>query len=408
MLKKLRWRIIAVAMAAFFAVTVLIVALINVTNYYTVVRQADETLDSLLRFEAGRNEPAKESDAPAPEFPNQPDQEFRYMTRFFTVRTDADGRIQTPLMQYIASVDRKTAAAYAQRAQNRRQDRGFLDSYRYLKDTGENGTVIVFLNVSREQKFMGSLLTVSLLIAFSGMLLIFLLVFLLSKKAIKPFVQNLEQQKRFITDASHELKTPLTSIGTSLDIVTLEHGDDEWTDNIRTQTKRLSKIVGELVTLSRLDEANPLPNKETFSLSDAAWEIVESFQSHARTQEKSIAPEIAADVTLHGERTAIVELLSVLIDNAIRYSTPKAVVRFSLEKKGGRIHICVQNPCNYDTPPDCKRLFDRFYRPDESRSRESGGTGVGLSIAKAVAEAHGGKISASCPDGREMRIHVVL
>jgi len=240
------------------------------------------------------------------------------------------------------------------------------------------------------------------------LLLVFLLVLLFSGRAIRPIANNIRRQKQFITDASHELKTPLTSISASADVLSLEYGEDEWVDNIQKQTGRMTKLVSELVTLSRLDEDTPLPNKELFSLSNAAWEIVEVYQPQAKAHGKTFTADIQDGISLFGEKTAVQQMFSVLLDNAIRYSNPDGDIRFSIHKKRNKVRIEVFNTCRYDVPPDVSRLFDRFYRPDSSRSSETGGTGIGLAIAKAVAETHGGAISASCPKGDTMTITVVL
>ena len=188
----------------------------------------------------------------------------------------------------------------------------------------------------------------------------------------------------------------------------MEHGDDEWTDNIRKQTGRMTKLVSELVTLSKLDEESPLPDKEHFSLSNAAWEIVEVYKPQAKAHDKELTVDIPDDISMYGEKASIQQMLSVLLDNAIRYSDPHGDIRLAISNHKNRICIEVFNTCDYDTPPDVDRLFDRFYRPDSSRSRETGGTGVGLSIAKSVTQAHGGKISASCPSGKTMTIKIYL
>ena len=170
----------------------------------------------------------------------------------------------------------------------------------------------------------------------------------------------------------------------------------------------MTKLVSELVTLSRLDEDMPLPDKESFSLSNAAWEIAEVYEPQAKAQDKDLQTDIEDDIDMTGEKSSIQQLFSVLLDNAIKYSNDKVRIMFSVRKVKGKITIRVSNPCNYDVPPDTDRLFDRFYRPDESRDSKTGGSGVGLAIAKAVAEAHGGEISAECPDGKNMMIEVVF
>lgn len=407
MLKKMRRRVILAAMAAFFAVILLIAVLVNVVNFYVITNRADETIESVLNFEMRAPKPDREGPPPEP-FRGLPDVESNYMTRFFVVSFDADGNVLSTSTDNIASIDEDDAVLYAQHALSRRSDRGYMKEYRFLTKTEDGVTTVIFLNVSRDLQYMRSLRNLTIIVACVSLVVVFLLVALLSGRAIKPIARNIERQKQFITDASHELKTPLTSISTSLDVLTMEHGEDEWTDNIRRQTGRMSKLVGELVTLSRLDEEIPLPNKEHFSLSSAAWEIADVYAPQAKAHEKSFDVDIQDDVSVFGDKAAVQQMLSVLLDNAVRYSDPRGEIRFTVQKKRGKAQIEVFNTCQMDTPPDVKRLFDRFYRPDGSRSTASGGTGVGLAIAKAVAESHGGTIAAGCPSGKTMTITVTL
>ena len=255
---------------------------------------------------------------------------------------------------------------------------------------------------------MRSILCMTLVISGTALILVFFLVLLFSRKAIQPIAQNIEIQKRFITDAGHELKTPLTSISTSLDVIEMDHGSDEWTGNIRQQVSRMSGLVSQMVALSRLDEIKPVPNKEQFDLTGAVWETLEVHIPQAKASGKKISTDISEGISIVGEKASIQQMLSVLIDNAIKYSTEDAEIRFTLSKVKNKVHIEVSNPCNYEKAPDVDRLFDRFYRPDESRNTSTGGNGIGLAIAKSVVEAHGGKISARCPDGRSMTISVEL
>ena len=406
MLKKLRWRFILAAMLAFFAVITLIAVLVNVFTYATITTRIDSSIESIITsdFRSPRNfKPEPREDNP---FGGRPDIEANYMMRFFIVRVDDSGDAAYLSMDFIASVDENSAAEYAEKALSKSSDKGYIGNYRYLRTDSDGATVIIFLNASRELQIARSLLELSILISVLSLCLVFILVVLISKKAIKPIENNIKQQKRFITDASHELKTPLTSISTSLDVITAEHGDDEWTDNIKKQTSRMTKLVSELVTLSRLDEDLPVPNKERFSLSTAAWEIVDIYQSQAKGRGKKMTVDIAENVDVVGDKSGVQQMMSVLLDNAVRYSNDKGEIKFSVYSKKNKARIEVYNTCDYDTPPDVNLLFDRFYRPDSSRNTETGGTGVGLAIAKAVAEAHGGTIKAICPDGKSMTMKV--
>ncbi|MCR4786969.1 MAG: HAMP domain-containing histidine kinase [Lachnospiraceae bacterium] len=408
MIKKMRRRVILAAMLAFFAVIFMIGVLVNVINFIVVTSTADQTLSAIMSFEERIPMKPRPGDPPPGPFKGLPDVESNYMTRFFSVRFDEKGDAVLVSTDYVASVDEEAAVRYARQILDKKTDHGYYKEYRYVKDEKDTTTTVIFLNTWREQMSMRSLLVLTILVSALSLAIVFVLVALLSRRAIRPIANNIKQQKQFITDASHELKTPLTSISTSIDVIALEHGDDEWTDNIKKQTGRLSKLVSELVTLSRLDEENPLPNKEEFSLSNTAWELIELYEPQAKGNGKNMTSDIEENITMFGEKSAIWQMLSVLLDNAIRYSDTDGEIRFSIYKKRNKINIEVFNTCHYETVPDVERLFDRFYRPDDSRNEQTGGTGVGLAIAKAVADTHGGKISASCPSGNTMTIKIVF
>ena len=311
-------------------------------------------------------------------------------------------------LDFIASVDEDDLLYYTDSALGKNTDRGYIDGYRYVRSYVDGTTVITFLNCERELQSMSLILAMTLAISGAALILVFILVLLFSKKAIQPIAQNIEIQKRFITDAGHELKTPLTSISTSLDVIEIDKGEDEWTQNIRSQVSRMSGLVSELVALSKLDEIKPVPDKEQFDLSGAVWETLEVFIPQAKARGKEIKTDVQENVSIIGEKVSIQQMLSVLIDNAIKYSDDGGKISFSMHKNKNRTHIEVYNTCNYEKAPDVNRLFDRFYRPDESRNTTTGGNGIGLAVAKAVAEAHGGKILAICPDGKSMKITVDL
>lgn len=411
MLQKMRLRMILSSMLAFFAVITLIAVLVNVADYIVMTNRVDQTLDYILSYEERiPNVPEQEGPPPAGPGPFMeiPDVEANYMTRFFVVRFDLSGNPIFASTDYVAAVDKEAAVEYAQEALSKGDERGYISDYRYVVQSNGVTTVVIFLNASKEIQYMRTLGSLSLFVSGVSILLVFALVVLFSGKAIKPIADNIKTQKQFITNASHELKTPITSISTSIDVLSIEHGDDEWTENIKSQVGRMSKLVGELVTLSRLDEDIPVPNKEKFSLSNAAWETVEVYEPHAKAEGKNFQVSIEDDVYMTGDKAAIQRMLSVLIDNAIKYSDENGDIKVSVCKTRLKNVIAVYNTCDYDVPPDTDRLFDRFYRPDESRSTSTGGNGIGMAIAKAVVEAHGGTITAHCPSGKSMDIRVLI
>lgn len=416
MLKKLRVRMIFSAVLAFALVIIFVSVLVNVVNYRIVTRQADDTLAYILDFENRQNrggidrkDPASKDDMPpVPPFMGMSNPESGYITRFFVVKLKDDGSIISVSTDRIASVDSTEAGELARSVLEKKADHGYVQEYRFIKGKNADSNTVIFLNVMQNQQHLKILGVITLFVALVSLIIVSVLVIIFSGTAIKPIAANIGRQKQFITDASHELKTPLTSIMTSLDVIAMEYGDDEWTDNIRSQSERMSKLVSEMVILSKLDEENPVYNREKFLLSEAVWEMVEIYQSQAKASGKAINVNISDNIFMNGDKGLIQQLLSVLLDNAVRYSRGDGDIEINVSEDRSRIKMEVSNPCRFDRPVDVDRLFDRFYRPDSSRNANDGGSGIGLAIAKTVTEIHGGTITAKCPEGKKMIIRVII
>ena len=230
--------------------------------------------------------------------------------------------------------------------------------------------------------------------------LVYVIIVLCSRRAIAPVVQASERQKQFITDASHELKTPITVIATSLKVLEMEVGQQKWIDKAENQTEKLTELVNALVTLSRMDEeVSPLQMAD-FSISDALTEAAESFRDFAVSAGHELDVRVTPGLTYCGDEYAIRQLVSILLDNAVKYAAPDTSISFSLEKGRRGVVIRMDNRCDALDTAALGRLFDRFYRADPARSAETGGFGIGLSIARSIAEGHRGTIRAESPDGR--------
>ena len=403
MLKKMRWHFILAAMLAVFIMLVAVLAGINVWNYHTTAERADQRIQEIYGFESGKvpgmeNSEENASQPVPPDIFNRPDDhdpEAPYTTRFFIVRLDEEGNVTDVSTDFIASVTQTEAEEFARKVLNEKRQVGYYKNYRFQILAKKNDNIVIFLNTTMELRSVRNVLLISCLVGVVCFLVVFLLVILLSKRAMKPYIRNIERQKRFITDASHEIKTPLTSIATSVDVIEMEYGEDEWTRNIHKQTSKMSRMVADLVTLSRLDEENPFLERTEFSLSDAVWEVAEPFASLAKAQGKKYSQRIEENLTLCGNPDATRQMISVLLDNAMKYSDENGTIRLDVYKVHGKTKIEVFNTCVLEETQNLSRLFDRFYRPDNSRSRKTGGSGIGLSIAQAVAEAYGGKIKVS-------------
>ena len=395
------------AMAAFGAVMLVIVIGINAVNYAQTRSVQDDLIRNLLEYEQRALTEPKKPRPPIGEMPGRgPEDEFT--TRFFTVYCDLSGEVKGISRDHISSVDEETAKAYTEKILLKGKEKGYYGEYRYQVKTDASGITVLFLNVAKDMQFMRTLLLVSLVIGVCSFLVVFVLIFVFSGYAVRPYIKNIEWQKRFITDAGHELKTPITSIATSADIAAMEHEGDEWIANIQKQSARLSKLVGNLVALSRLDEEMPFPEKDTFSLSDAAWESAEPFAVIAKAEGKKYRQNIEENLALYGERNAVQQMLSILLDNAVKYSDRGGEIRLDIYRRKKKIYIEVFNTCDLPDVSELERVFDRFYRLDESRSAAGGGTGIGLSMAQAIAENHGGRIEVKSQSGKTIRFRAVL
>ena len=411
MLKRLRLKFIATAMPAIFIVFALLVGGINLVFRAVTIRSLDGTLTMLAE-----NKGAMPRSVVPPEKPDrQPGDpwgppvtpETPFETRFFTVRSGADGELVTEL-GFIAAVSEAEAEEYFHRAAAARRDRGFADRYRFLRVRGEGGDFIVFLDCTRQLYSLRSVLLVSLGAAFLALLLTFGLVVAFSGRSLAPVARSMESQKRFITNASHELKTPLTVIASHADILCMEDEANEWALGIRREAGRLAGLVSDLVTLSRWDEESPLREKYDFDLSSAVWDTLTPFQKLAEARGRRMTAEIEDALRFTGDEGAIQTAVSTLLENAVKYSLPDSEIAVSLKKNRRSLLLTVENACTPEEDRDLSRLFDRFYRADPARTRSSGGHGVGLSIAKAIVEAHGGRIAALCPEPGRIRFRITL
>ncbi len=219
--------------------------------------------------------------------------------------------------------------------------------------------------------------------------------------------ESYEKQRRFITDAGHELKTPITVIDTSAEVLELEQGENQWTKSIRHQAARLASLTENLISLSRMDESSSLAMVD-FSLSDAVEESADALRALLETGGRSLRMDIEPHISCRGSEQHIRRLVGILLDNASKYAVPDSEIMLSLKKQGKSAVLICENQADDVAPGDHDEFFERFYRADASRSSETGGHGIGLSMARAIVQAHRGKISAFSPDGHTVTLTAVF
>ena len=339
----------------------------------------------------------------APNEPKKPSgpftEETPYSTRYFVLRYDDEGILSDAGLDNIASITEEDVPEYLAFAISEREGTGYYNGYQYkILRAGKGRHMAIFLDCYQERRSVYTLAFLSFAITLVCIGLVYIIVLLSSKRAIAPMLKNAERQKQFITDASHELKTPITVIATSLTVLEMEVGKQKWIDKAMAQTEKLKALVNSLVTLARMDEEESPLKFADFAAGAATSETAESFVDFAQSKGLSLALDIDDELSYCGDEYAIRQLISILLDNAIKYAAPGSEIFFSLKKSGifaKGICIKTQNSCeNLDTDK-LDKLFDRFYRSDESR--EGSGFGIGLSIARSIVEGHRGKITASSP-----------
>ena len=411
MIKKLRTRFIRIAMLSVTAVMLLLTLILNGANFLSTNADLNEMLTRIAENHGTLPAPTDEpSPAPADgdETPPEPRDaallrpnarrndpfgpEAAFSTRFFVLRCDAGGALLSAELDRIAAVTEDSAADYLAAALRHGEGCGFTGDYKFLVTADGEGYMAVFLDCYQEMRALRLVLGWSLAADAACILLVLLLVLLLSRRAIDPVVRSAEQQKQFITDASHELKTPITVIATSLRVLEMETGKQKWIDKALAQTEKLTGLVNSLVTLSRMDEEESPLKTEDFDLSAAVEETAESFRDFASERGHTLTLAVAPELTLRGDEYALRQLVSILLDNSVKYAAPDSPISLSLERSRRGVTLLCANRCEGAETIETDRLFDRFYRADPSRS--FGGYGIGLAIARSIVEAHRGTIRA--------------
>lgn len=420
MIKKLRIKFIVMTGFALILVLTLIMGVVNILNYRSIVKDADSIISVLVRNDGRfpdvdvdehgingfKNEDFKEKDIPGIVSAETP-----YELRYFSVLMNEDGQVISTDMGRIAAVDTDTAIQYAYEIINDYDDtKGFIGIYRYMRYKKDNNIRIIFLDCSRSLGSFNSFLLTSCGISLAGIIAVLLIIVIFSGRIVRPFAQSYEKQREFITNAGHEIKTPLTIIDADAEILSMEMDEEnEWLNDIFMQTKRLTKLTNDLICLARMEESQTKLNFIDIPISDIVEETVQSFEALSRTLNKTIEVEIEPLQTIKGDEKALRQLISILMDNALKYSPGNSIVHISLDKRGKSVCLAVENSTiGQITKDQLAHLFERFYRADTSRNSQTGGYGIGLSMAKAVVEAHKGKISASTTGGESINIKVLL
>ena len=452
MIGKLKRRFIILAMAALAILLAVIVAGMNIINYEKVVSDADKRIEvieenynrflnepggSLMPqgdviehddeegnedYEPGDFDPDDMFDSDDGPFFGKDGKKGPFMTRdeaeesrFFIAASGQDGEIQQVNVDRISSVDEGEAISYAKEALSSGKDEGFIGEFRYSVVSDGPGMRVTFLDCGRVLESFRDFLKYSILMSLAGLIVMFGVITFFAGRIVRPVAESYEKQKRFITDAGHEIKTPLAIIKANIDLMDMEL-DKKKVDkaelkenlgDINGQVDRLTDLTNDLVYLSRMEEGDSLVMTEV-PLSDIVSETAASFGPLAEEQGKKIEAEIEPMISVQGSTKELEKLLSIVLENAVKYSS-EPQIGVSLRKDGKNAVLEVRNQTDSElTNEALAHVFERFYRMDSSRNSATGGHGIGLSMASAIVKANGGKISARTSTGRDFIVTATL
>ena len=379
MIRRLRWKVIGLNMGMVFCVLLAVFAAVYFSSRAGIARSVQHQLQQVLQTGSGYDL-------------SQPGQEG---VPCFVAEVYASGTVRVSGNSYYDLTDKEALVDIVTAALTADSDEGVLAEHhlRYLRQTGLLSTRIAFTDSTLEQATLRSLLTGSLLIGLAALAVLFVCSYVLSGAVTRPVGRAWQQQKQFLSDASHELKTPLTVILSSTELLEQSAAPEQkqYVDNIRAESRRMKQLVEDMLTLSRIQRSDaPLPDTAA-DLSDAAANVALRFEPVAYEAGLTLSYDIAPGLLVRGDSDKLEQAVAVLLDNAIKYAAPGTEVRLDAVRQGKNACLWVENEGDPIPADKLPHIFDRFYRADESRT-DGGSFGLGLSIAKAIVEAHRGVI----------------
>ncbi len=401
----LRRKFIIISMLSFFLVISFTGGMIALASQWTLRMQAGYALELILENGGTLPEPTSDNErVGVTDGFEGLTSEFVYGARYFSVVLDKSGKPTNVEVGHMRSVGEKRAVEYAREAveaydkqlTTKLLNLGMADTYFYKVKMFEDGSKLVaFLDCSFQMQVNRGVMWNTVFICVVGLAGCFLLVLLLSSSAVRPEIENARKQKQFITNASHELKTPLAVIRANTEVIEMLQGESEWTQSTMSQVDRMDGLVQNLVMIARAEEREDRAQMGDIDVTRVVSDSVEPFRALAQQEHKELVCELEEKVHMVADASAIQQLCTLLVDNAFKYCDPagKVVVEVSSPRKG-RVTLTVSNSFADGKDMHYERFFERFYRDDEAHSDE-GGYGIGLSVAESICERYRGSIKAS-------------
>ncbi len=404
MIRTLRKRFIFSAMMAFGILVLILLAGVTTVSYLQVESRTDAFMKFVFEEQPFRNEPAAQK--------NNPGRRMRPMENpiaYYDVHISANGEITQIQEKGIWEPDVDAAESMAAQILASGKYEGRLSGYKFrLQETGDIGMRLILMDNSPQMHMLVNVLQTTMLLSLACLVLLFLILLPISTRVVRSYARHIEKQKQFITNAGHEIKTPVAIILSNVDAMELIQGENKWSRNIRSQTDRLSLLLQRLLFMARVDEEIMALPMETVDFNAVLTTELETYKPILAERNLHLHCGLAGGISLKGNREYLQQMIHMLLDNAVQYANEGGEIHISMEQKHRWFQIMFTN--TVEKLPDCQpeNLFDRFYRGDSARTQSSGGCGIGLSAAQAIAEIHHGSINAEYLKEQEICFTVEL
>lgn len=391
MIKKLKNKVFFIIMFSISIIlfgTILIFAYLNYNNTITA---ATSMLDRFGDFQKGENRP-NEREEINKEFNNQNFSIDLSNTYSYMIE---DGKI-------IDSTEKNEEIEnFAQKAYKKNNDKGIIGNYVYKtrKMKEQKATVIILMENESVVKRIKFIYVITVIALVSGTIISYIISKKLSNIIVKPVEETMEKQKQFISDASHELKTPLAVIEANVDVLENKVGKNKWMEYIQSEITSMNKLINDLLFLAKTENIKTIKNKEQINISDEIKMVSSMFESVAYEKSVNIKYDIQEDIKVNVDKEDIKQITSILLDNAIKHTDSGNNVYVELKKEKGLNIIKIKNDGKPIPEEEQNKIFERFYRVDKSRNRSEKRYGLGLAIAKTIVEKYNGKIGVNCNNG---------
>ncbi|MBR3863623.1 MAG: HAMP domain-containing histidine kinase [Clostridia bacterium] len=407
MIDKYKRKLVLISVTVMFIVLSSIVVGTNIANAITVRQNADIVVDILLQ-----------NNGEFPDFGKQGivigeneygdiylNPEIPFSARYFTISVDNNGNIINLNCDKV-TIDESLAKEKYQAVKGKNDTHGFIENYRYGFTTKEDLTFYVFLDKTEEVQNNKLFLFYSIMFLIFGTVLVLILIVIFTDVILTPVEASYLKQKQFITDAGHELKTPLAVISANTELIEMEMGENEYTSEIKEQVSNLNELTKNLILLSKLDEGTYNKNFTQFNLSECVFDSAKKMTALCQTKGKKFNLQIDENVHFIGSEENIKRMILLLLDNAIKYSKSEEIT-LKMTKESKKVVISTINKCDFKQG-NYNQLFERFYRHDKSRNKQTGGSGIGLSVVNSIANMHDGSVSAICDENGFLTIKIIL